>query len=288
MDMSVGQLVAAATRQLAHSDTARLDAEILLAHALDITRSQILARPERIADTSRQALFTGLINRRAAGEPVAYLLGEQEFWSLTLKVTPAVLVPRPETEMLVELCLSLDSDPGPDPDRMMRVADLGTGSGAIALALASERPAWQVVATDLSEQALIVAAQNAGRLGLDRVRFLAGSWCNALSAEQKFNVIVSNPPYIDPLDPHLANGSLRFEPVHALAAADKGLADISLIARQAPAYLVPGGWLMLEHGHDQGEQVKQILQDNGFEQVSTRQDLAGLDRVTLGRNVDHE
>jgi len=170
----------------------------------------------------------------------------------------------------------------------MRVADLGTGSGAIALALASERPAWQVVATDQSELALVVAGQNARRLGLERVRFLAGSWCNALSAEKKFNVIVSNPPYIDPQDPHLANGSLRFEPVSALAAADKGLADICLIARQAPAYLVPGGWLMLEHGYDQGEQVKQILQDNGFEQVSTRQDLAGLDRVTLGRNVDHE
>lgn len=284
MDMSVGQLVAAATRQLAHSDTARLDAEILLAHALDITRSQILARPERIADTSRQALFAGLINRRAAGEPVAYLLGEQEFWSLTLKVTPAVLVPRPETEMLVELCLDLDSG----PDRILRVADLGTGSGAIALALASERPDWQLVATDESQEALIVARQNARLLGLERVHFIVGSWCNALSAEKKFDVIVSNPPYIDPRDPHLVSGSLRFEPVSALAAADQGLADISVIARQTPAHLVPGGWLLLEHGHDQGVQVKQILQANGFREVSTRQDLAGLDRVTLGRNVDDE
>lgn len=254
-----------------------VDAEWLLAHALDRPPGWLWAHADDAVEAPARERYEALLARRAAGEPVAYLTGTQGFWSLDLRVTPATLIPRPETERLVEL--SLARLPADAP---CRVADLGTGSGAIALAIARERPMAAVVATDASKAALAVAVANAQRNGIDNTWFRRGDWCEALGRE-RFDVIASNPPYIALGDPHLDQGDLRHEPPDALASGDDGLDAIRRIVRDAPAHLAPAGWLLLEHGWDQGQAVRVLLAAAGFVDVGTEPDLEGRDRVSLGR-----
>ena len=250
------------------------DCAHLLALALDVPRTWLLTHGGQMLDAAVLQRFETLLARRLAGEPMAYLRGTQGFWTLELEVTPDVLVPRPETERLVELALTRMGEHG-------ALVDLGTGSGALALALKSERPAWRITATDRSAAALGVAARNAAQLGLD-VECLPGDWYAPL-AGRRFDVIVSNPPYVAPDDPCLAGDGLRHEPRTALAAADAGLADLAVIVAGAAAHLLPGGWLLLEHGADQGEAVRALLTQAGFTAVETHTDLAGHPRVTLGQ-----
>ena len=268
----------AAGQNLADSPSARFDAEVLLAHVLESTRSFLYANPELELPRQRSDTFRKLIKRRARGQPIAYLTGICEFWSLPLKVTPAVLIPRPETELLVET--ALEKIP---PRADWRIADLGTGSGAIALALASERKKCEIHATDSSSAALGIARHNASQLGFGNIQFHHGSWTKPLRG--KFHLVASNPPYIEAGDPHLERGDLRFEPSEALTPGDDGLSAIREIARQAQNTLVDGGWLMIEHGWEQGSATRHILREAGFSDVKTRQDLQGHDRVTMGENL---
>ena len=256
------------------------DAELLLAHALGRPRGWLYAHADAAAAADDAARFEALLERRGHGEPVAYLCGRRGFWTLDLMVTPDTLVPRPETELLVELALRRLPVRGP-----VRIADLGTGSGAIALALAAERPDATVVATDASPAALAVAAANARAAGLGRVGFHAGDWFAALPG-QRFDLVASNPPYIADGDPHLREGDLRFEPPAALSSGEDGLDAIRAIVAGAPAHLSPGGWLLLEHGWTQGAAVRALLQAAGLVEVSTHRDLEERDRVTLGRTPD--
>ncbi len=267
----------AACRLAASSDTPRLDAEALLAHALDESRGHLFAWPEREPPTHCIRYFGALIEQRLRGEPIAYLIGRKEFWSLELAVTGATLIPRPETELLVELALAALPIQSP-----ARIADLGTGSGAIALAIARERPAAHVVATDIRPDALAVAAGNAHRLKIGNVRFRQGDWCAALG-HQRFDLIVSNPPYVALADPHLTQGDLRFEPRQALAAGEDGLLAIRTILSRAKTHLPPGGRLLLEHGYDQSERVMALYHEYGFTHMESHRDLAGIVRVTGGR-----
>lgn len=253
------------------------DADLLLAHALGCSRTWLLAHGDDGIAAAEAARFTALVERRAAGEPVAYLTGSRGFWTLELAVTPATLVPRPETELLVEL--ALERIPA---DAEARVADLGTGSGAIALAIAKERPRARVVATDASEAALEVARGNARRNRIGNVELRHGDWLAPLHGE-RFDLVASNPPYIALGDPHLDEGDLRFEPPSALSSGSDGLDAIRAIARAAPAHLRAGGWLLLEHGWEQGGAVRALLHEAGFAEVATERDLEGRDRVTLGR-----
>jgi release factor glutamine methyltransferase len=254
-----------------------VDAQWLLVHALGKPRSWLYAHGDDVADAALVARFETLVARRVAGEPVAYLTGRRGFWSFDLTVTPATLIPRVETELLVELALARLPR-----DREPRIADLGTGSGAIALALAHERPRARVVATDASDAALAVARDNAIALGIDNIDFRRGDWLAALSGE-RFDLIASNPPYIASDDPHLGVGDLRHEPAAALASGCDGLDAIRMIVRDAPAHLVTDGWLLLEHGLEQGRAVRDLLHAAGFVDVATEHDLEGRDRVTLGR-----
>ena len=267
----------AAGQNLADSPSARFDAEVLLAHVLESTRSFLYANPELELPRQRSDTFRKLIKRRARGQPIAYLTGICEFWSLPLKVTPAVLIPRPETELLVET--ALEKIP---PKADWRIADLGTGSGAIALALASERKKCEIHATDSSRAALGIARHNASQLGFGNTQFHHGSWTKPLRG--KFHLVASNPPYIEAGDPHLERGDLRFEPSEALTPGDDGLSAIREIARQAQNTLVDGGWLMIEHGWEQGSATRHILREAGFSGIETLQDLQGHDRVTVGEN----
>ena len=273
---SIRELLAQAF-DLLSGDSARLDAEVLLAACLGKPRSYLHAWPEHVVNDTTLTQYTDWITRRAAGEPVAHLTGMREFWSLPLTVTPDTLIPRPETETLVELALGRMATGTP-----CRVVDLGTGSGAIALAIASERPRCEVTATDNSAAALAVAQANAERLGIRNVQFLAGHWCDPLPATP-FDFILSNPPYIDADDPHLASGDVRFEPRSALVAGGNGMEELEQIASCAFARLRPGGWLVIEHGYDQGERTARLLQSLGYDEVSDHNDAARLSRVTLGR-----
>lgn len=261
---------------LPDSPTPRLDAELLLAHVLGKPRSYLRTWPEREPDAAQCEAFDGYLQRRRGGEPVAYILGRQGFWSLDLEVAPHTLIPRPDTELLVETALQLL------PATVAQALDLGTGSGAIALALASERPAWQVSGVDRVAEAVALAERNARQLRLGNVRFQQSHWFAAL-AGQRFDLIVSNPPYIRAGDPHLARGDVRFEPDSALVAGDDGLDDIRQIITQAPVHLKDGGWLLLEHGYDQAEAVRGLLADSGFESVQSRHDYGGHERISLGR-----
>ncbi|MDE3009919.1 MAG: peptide chain release factor N(5)-glutamine methyltransferase [Pseudomonadota bacterium] len=284
MDVADGEelTVAAALAQARHHDD-RIDLRVLLGHALERPLSWLLAHPEATIDGRARLLFESLWQRRRAGEPVAYLTGEREFHGLSLRITPAVLIPRPETELLVDCALELLP-----AGKATRAADLGTGSGAIAVALAFRRPLLQAVATDISSEALEVAGDNARRLGVaGRCSFRHGAWLAALGRE-RFDCLVSNPPYIAEHDAHLAQGDLRFEPRAALAAGPDGLRDLHIIVAGAGAHLHAGGHLLLEHGHDQAAAVRTAMQATGFSLVHSVRDLAGIERVTLGRwHVDH-
>lgn len=253
------------------------DAHALLAHALERPPVWLFAHCDEPIDAAAQSCFEALLARRIAGEPVAYLTGRRGFWTLDLMVSPHTLIPRPETERLVEL--ALERAP---PDVAVRMADLGTGSGAIALALAHERPRAQVIAVDVSEGALEIARANACALGLANVEFRHGDWLAPLAGE-RFDLIASNPPYVGDDDPHLREGDLRFEPARALSSGPDGLEAIGIIVRDAPAHLHPGGWLLLEHGWTQGEAVRGLLCAAGFDAVRTDRDLEHRDRVTSGR-----
>jgi release factor glutamine methyltransferase len=270
--LTVRALIQAGWARLAgSSDSSRLEAELLLAHALSQPRSYLLAHDDEVPDAPAVTSYLSLLERCAGGEPLAYLTGEREFWSLALRVSPDVLIPRPETELAVERCLALcDASPA-------MVADLGTGSGAIALALATERPRWRIVATDCDAAALMVASANAARLGLDNVAFLPGDWFAPLQG-RGFDLIVSNPPYVALSDPAL--DLLRHEPAVALSPGASGLEALQQLALQAPAHLLPGGWLVLEHGAGQAAAVAGSLVDAGFARVRCHTDLAGRDRVT--------
>jgi len=256
-------------------DSARRDAEILLCHALGQPRSWLYTWPQCEVPEHEADRYRQLLAKRRDGQPVAYLVGQREFWSLPLRVNQHTLIPRPETETLVSWALELELPP------QARVLDLGTGTGAIALALARERPRWQLKGVDSSEDALGVARLNAVMLALERVGFTRSDWYQAV-AGQRFHLLVSNPPYIDAGDHHLQQGDLRFEPRGALVAADAGLADLAQLIAGAPAHLHPGGWLLLEHGYRQGEAVRALLHQAGFGPVATRRDLAGLERVSGG------
>ncbi|MGE8409854.1 MAG: peptide chain release factor N(5)-glutamine methyltransferase [Pseudomonas sp.] len=262
--------------ELPDSPTARLDIELLLAAAIGKSRSYLHTWPERIVSSEAAQTFASYLQRRRAGEPVAYILGQQGFWNLDLDVAPHTLIPRPETELLVEAALALL------PAEPARVLDLGTGTGAIALALASERRNWSVVAVDRVLEAVALAESNRQRLQLDNVTVLNSHWFSAL-AGQRFELIVSNPPYIAAEDPHLIAGDVRFEPSSALVAGADGLDDLRQIIAQAPQHLVAGGWLLLEHGYDQAAAVRELLARNGFEQIESRLDLGGHERISLGR-----
>jgi len=270
-----GMPASPARPRLGNGHDAALEADLLLAHVLEVERAWLFANRGQGVSASRQHAFRELVERRSGGEPVAYLVGEREFWSLPLKVTPDVLIPRPETELLVETALEFIPS-----GATWRVADLGTGSGAIALAIACERPSCEVHASELSEAALAVAAHNIAAIAPGRVQLHRGSWLDPLQG--RFRVIVANPPYVASGDPHLAEGDCRFEPLAALTPGPDGVAAIRQIARDALPRLEPGGLLAFEHGFDQGEEARRLLRELGYTQVHTRKDLAGHDRVTAG------
>ena len=274
----------------AQSGLVPIDSRVLLAHVLGVDRAWLVAHADDVLDAAQAATFFALANRRRAGEPVAYLTGRREFWGLELAMTPAVLVPRPETETLVELALAVLPS-----DRPLRVLDIGTGSGAIAFALAHERPLARVLATDVSTPALDVARQNAARLAAANVHFLHADLYAGLAAQvadagghrhppgPPFDLIVSNPPYVASADPHLGQGDLRFEPLSALVSGPDGLDALRVIIAGAPAHLLPGGVLAVEHGHDQAEAVRELLALAGFAEITSARDLAGIVRAARGR-----
>lgn len=261
---------------LPDSPTPRLDAELLLAAVLGKPRSYLRTWPERALDEQQLALYQASLARRRNGEPVAYILGQQGFWSLDLEVAPHTLIPRPDTELLVETALELL------PATPLEVLDLGTGTGAIALALACERSAWQLTGVDRVEAAVALAERNRQRLQLGNARFLHSHWFSAL-AGRRYGLILSNPPYIRADDRHLNEGDVRFEPSSALVAGVDGLDDIRAIIQAAPMHLLAGGWLLLEHGFDQAGEVRHLLLARGFSEVHSRCDLAGHERISLGR-----
>jgi release factor glutamine methyltransferase len=273
----LSHLNVAAQRLKSVTDVAHLEAEILLAHALHESRGYLYARLNEPLALEAQSEFEAMINRRVSGEPIAYITKHKEFWSLDLVVTKDVLIPRPETELLVELALTHG-----DKKKFQRVADLGTGSGAIALALAKECPPWDIYATDQSSAALKLAKKNAIHHGLKKITFLSGEWCAALP-NLAFDMIISNPPYLAEDDEHLRQGDLRFEPLTALVAEGHGLSALQKIVFGARHFLKNEGYLFLEHGCQQGASVGNLLSEAGYQSIKIFQDLAGLDRVTVGR-----
>lgn len=271
---TIADCLSQAVKQLDTSDSPRLDAELLLCLTLNCERSFLHAHDNDEISLEQQQVFADYIKRRAQGEPVAYIIGKKEFWSIELSVNPDVLIPRPETELLIEKSLELF-----DKQDNIKVLELGTGSGAIACALAHERQQWQIIACDSSEQALKVAQNNAQDLTLNNIEFILSNWFENIPAQQ-FDLILSNPPYVAADDPHLKE--LSYEPVQALISGADGLDDIKHIAQTAPSYLRQGGWLLLEHGYDQHEALVNILANNSFSKIADLKDLAGQYRVAQG------
>ena len=259
------------------ASTARIEVQCLLQAILQVNRAYLLTHPEQQLNTEQHARYAALFERRLNGEPIAYLLGEREFFGLMFKVTPDTLIPRPETELLVELALQHIP-----PHEPCCVLDMGTGSGAVAIAIAHAHPSAEVLACDASPAALKVARVNAQRLGIANVVFVQSDWFAALDV-QRFDLIVSNPPYIAAGDPHLRQGDVRFEPPSALASGDDGLRDIRHIVTNARAHLQPGGWLLLEHGYNQATQVREFLRQAEFVEIFSAQDMAGIERASGGR-----
>lgn len=272
--MQVRSLLTWAIRSLQKSTTPHLDAEILLAHVLRLSRAQIIARHDAVIESQAEQKFRQLIIRRQGGEPIAYILGYREFWSLQLEVSPATLIPRPETELLVELALQKFL-----ANENIHVLDLGTGSGAIALAIAHERPQWSIVATDRSKAALTIAKRNAERLNIHNVSFRQGNWCEALSNTEFFHLIISNPPYIAENDFRLLQNDLQFEPRDALVAGKNGIAELHLVVQQARHHLLKEGQLLLEHGFDQKKILMEILHEHHYTQIENYADFSGNSRV---------
>ena len=256
---------------------AALEAEILLGHCLRKNRAYLRTWPEKHLSEFVYSQYQQLILRRQQGEPIAYLTGYKEFWDLHLRVTPAVLIPRPETEHLVELALARIP-----AEVQWQIADLGTGSGAVALAIAKERPRCQITAIDISTDALEIAQENAAQNQIHNIEFRLSRWFEAL-AEERFHIIVANPPYIAENDPHLQQGDLRFEPTQALSAKAGGLNELQHIIYHAPRYLTEPGWLLLEHGYQQGDTVTAMLTERGFYEVQCHADYAHLERVSIGQ-----
>ena len=256
-------------------DSPRLDAELLLSHVTGLGRTSFRAWPEREVPTEQAEPFMNLVAQRASGQPIAYLLGEQEFWSLPLKVSSSTLIPRPDTECVVEAALSLELPAN------ARVLDLGTGTGAIALALASEQPGWQIMASDRVEEAVALARENSQQLGLS-ITVVQSHWFDQIPAGS-FDLLISNPPYIPASDRHLKEGDVRFEPESALVAGEDGLDDIRLLVTEGLDWLNLNGWMLLEHGYDQGEAVRDLFAKAGWRNIETRKDYGGNDRMTLAR-----
>tara|TARA_B110000483_G_scaffold242181_1_gene327161 strand:+ start:2700 stop:3530 length:831 start_codon:yes stop_codon:yes gene_type:complete len=262
--------------ELVASDSALLDTELLLCRALGVDRAYLKTWPDRWPNTEQLNAFHGYFQRRLRGEPIAYILGWQGFWSLELKVSAHTLIPRPETELLVETALALLLP------QQASVLDLGTGTGAIALALATERRTWTLTALDVEPLAVALAEENRANHSLDNVRVLQSNWFSSLPAV-KFDLIVSNPPYIENNDPHLSQGDVRFEPASALVSGSQGLDDVILLVAQSVGFLVLNGWLLVEHGCEQGDAVRALFAKAGFHAIETRQDYNKLDRITLGQ-----
>lgn len=277
-NLSLARLVELGKEQLKQSsDSAKLDAQILLAHVIEKPTTYLHTWPEKIPTDEQSAAYRALISNRETGKPVAYLVGEKEFWSLSFEVSPSTLIPRPDTEILVEEVLALiESRTFQSP----KLLDLGTGTGAIALSLASELPTWSITAVDFSQQAVELAMRNAKKHGLSATKIFQSDWFSTIESDARFDIIVSNPPYIDSSDIHLDQGDVRFEPSSALVADDFGYADLKHIATKACNYFKMTGYLFLEHGFEQGEQVRNILSSLGYRDAKTVKDFSGNDRIT--------
>ena len=264
-----------ATEQLSESDDARLDSQVLLAYALNVSRTWLFTWPDKALDGATLTAFNALIEERKSGTPIAYITGYRDFWSLRLKVTPDTLIPRADTELLVETALTLKN-----VEKPCDVIDLGTGTGAIALSLANECPSWRITATDINPKTLAVAKENATTLEL-AVSFKESAWFDAIN--DRYDLVISNPPYIESDDPHLQQGDLRFEPAGALASGQDGLDDIRRLVQQALKHLKKDGYLLLEHGYQQAEAVRCLMAKAGYIDIETHQDIEDRDRVTLGK-----
>jgi len=277
--MDTIQSLLADHQRLKHSDSSRLDCELLLCSVLQKDRAYLYTWPEKNLSAEQVQCYSTLLSRREKGEPIAYILGKKEFWSLSLSVNTSTLIPRPETELLVETALALmDSK----KDDVISIADLGTGTGAIGLALASERPSWKITGLENNVEAFALAQKNKKQLMLGNIAFYLSDWFSSVP-NQRFDVIVSNPPYIDADDHHLGEGDVRFEPQTALVADNNGLADLELIIQLSLNYLLSNAWLLLEHGNQQSKEVGELLKKAGFKHVQTKLDLAGQPRITFGQ-----